>query len=176
MEVLFYDLFLWLFSCVNGEHNCVKSSRKGQSCMLCAKAKQKCVGVVWAGGNAEPSWRSKGGLSGSTEITGALTEIVKVLRLLRRDMVTGFREVVDAINKEYLAEELSEDDSEPELEMTLDELRELVAESKEREWYWEWLMETGRVRKSDEEVEEKVEEKKDEENREKGKEVEVVAE
>ena len=52
MEVFFFnDLFLWLFSCVNGEHNCVKPSRKGQSCVLCAKAKQKCVGVIWVEGN-----------------------------------------------------------------------------------------------------------------------------
>ena len=40
----------------------------------------------------------------------------------------------------------------------------------------EWLVETGRVWKSDEEVEGKVEEKRDEENVGKGKEVEVVAE
>ena len=73
-------------------------------------------------------------------------------------------------------EELSEDDSEPELEMTLDELMELAAESKEGEWYQEWLVETGRVRKTGEKGEEKVEEKWDEENVEKGKEVEVVAE
>ena len=52
-------------------------------------------------------------------------------------------------------------------------MTELAAESEEGEWYQEWLVETGRVRKSDEEVEEKAEEKKDEENRENGKEVEV---
>ena len=87
---------------MTGEHECVKSGGKGQSCALCAKAKQKCVGVVWAGGNAEPSRRSEGGSSGSAEIAEALTEIVKVLKFLRRDMVTGFGEVVNAINKEYL--------------------------------------------------------------------------
>ena len=157
---------------MNGEHDCVKSSGKGQSCVLCTKAKQKCVRVVWAGGNTELSWRSKGGSSESIEIAGALTEIVKVLRLLRRDMVTGFGEVINAIDKEYLAEE----DSEPELEMTLDELTELAVESKEGEWYQEWLVETGRVGKLDEEVEEKNEEKKEEENVGKGKEAEVVAE
>jgi hypothetical protein len=122
----------------------------------------------------EPSQRSKGGLSGSTEIAGALTEIIKVLRLLRRNMVMRFREVVDAINKEYLVEELSEDDSELELEMTLDKLTKLAAESKEGEMYWEWLVETGRVRKTGEEGEEKVEEKRDEENVEKGREAEVA--
>ena len=42
--------------------------------------------------------------------------------------------------------------------------------------HWEWLVETGRVRKSDEEVEEKVEEKKDKENVGKGKEAEVAVE
>ena len=157
---------------MNGEHDCVKSGRKGQSCMLCAKAKQKYVGVVWVGGNTELSRRSEGGSSGSMEIT----EVVKVLKFLRRDMVTGFGEVVDAIDKEYLEEELSEEDSELELEVTLGKLTDLAAESKEGEWYQEWLVETGRVRKSDEEVEEKVEEKKDEENGEKGKEVEVAVE
>ena len=106
----------------------------------------------------------------------ALTEVVKVLKFLRRDMVTGFGEVVDAIDKEYLEEELSEEDSEPELEVTPGKLMDLLAESEEGEWYREWLVETGRVRKSDEEVEEKVEEKKDEENRENGKEVEVAVE
>jgi hypothetical protein len=164
---------------VTGEHECVKSGGKGQSCALCAKAKQKCVGVVWAGGNAEPSRRSEGVSSGSAEIAGALTEIVKVLRMMRRDMVTGFGEVVDAIDKEYLEEEESDEDSEPELEVTPGELTDLAAESEEGEWYREWLVETGRVVKSDEEVEEKVEEKKDEgngENGEKGKEVEVAAE
>ena len=119
------------FSCVNGEHDCVKSGGKGQSCTLCAKAKQKCVGVVWAGGHTEPSWRSEGGSSGSAEIAEALTEIVKVLKFLRRDMVTGFGEVVDAINKEYLEEEESDEDSEPELEVTPGKLTDLVAESKE---------------------------------------------
>ena len=91
-------------------------------------------------------------------------------------MVTGFREVVDAIDKEYLEEEEEEEDSEPELEVTPGELMDLVAESKEGEWYREWLVETGRVVKLDEEIEEKVEEKKDEGNGEKGKEVEVAAE
>ena len=110
------------------------------------------------------------------EIAEALTEVVKVLKFLRRDMVTGFGEVVDAIDKEYLEEELSEEDSEPELEVTPGKLTDLVVESKEGEWYQEWLVETGRVRKSDEEVEEKVEEKKDGENVEKRKEVEVVVE
>ena len=100
-----------MFSCVNGEHECVKSGGKGQSCTLCTKAKQKCVRVVWAGGHVEPSRRSEGGSSGSTEIVEALTEVIKVLKFLRRDMVTGFREVVDAIHKEYLVEELSEEDS-----------------------------------------------------------------
>ena len=164
---------------MNGEHDCVKLGGKGQSCALCAKAKQKCVGVVWVGGNTEPSQRSEGVSSGSTEIAGALTEKVKVLRMMRRDMVTGFGEVVDAIDKEYLEEEESDGDSEPELEVTPGELMDLAAESEEGEWYWEWLVETGRVVKSDEEVEEKVEEKKDEgngENGEKGKEVEVAAE
>ena len=161
---------------MNGEHDCVKLGGKWQSCALCAKAKQKCIRVVWAGGNAEPSQRSEGGSSGSGEIAEALTEVVKVLKFLRRDMVTGFGEVVDAIDKEYLEEELSEEDSEPELEVTPGELTDLAAESEEGEWYWEWLVETGRVRKSDEEVEERVEEKKDEENGEKGKEVEVAAE
>ena len=161
---------------MNGEHDCVKLGGKGQSCTLCAKAKQKCVGVVWAGGNAEPSWRSEGGSSGSAEIVEALTEIVKVLKFLRRDMVTGMGEIVDAIDKEYLVEELSDEDSEPELEITPDELTGLVAESEEGELYREWLEETGRARKSDEEVEENVEEKWDEENVEKGKEVEVAVE
>ena len=163
---------------MNGEHDCVKSGGKGQSCALCAKAKQKCVGVVWAGGNAEQSRRSKVVSLGSMEIAGALTEIVKVFRMMRRDMVTGFGEVVDAIDKEYLEEE-SDEDSEPELEVTPGKLTDLAAESEEGEWYWEWLVETGRVVKLDEEVEEKVEEKKDEgsgENGEKGKEVEVAAE
>jgi hypothetical protein len=108
-----------------------------------------------------------------------LTEIVKVLKFLRRDMVTGFGEVVDAIDKEYLEEEEEDEDSEPELEVTPGELTDLAAESEEGEWYREWLVETGRVVKSDEEVEERVEEKKDEgngENGEKGKEVEVAAE
>ena len=118
-------------------------------------------------------------LSKKRKTAEALTEIVKVLKFLRRDMVTGFGEVVDAIDKEYLEEEESDEDSEPELEVTPGELTDLAAESKEGEWYWEWLVETGRVVKSDEEVEEKVEEKKDEvngENGEKGKEVEVAAE
>ena len=91
-------------------------------------------------------------------------------------MVTGFGEVVDAINKEYLEEEESDEDSKPELEVTPGELTDLVAESVAGEWFREWLVEMGRVVKSDEEVEEKVEEKKDEENGEKGKEVEVAAE
>ena len=164
---------------MNREHDCVKSGGKGQSCTLCTKAKQKCVGVVWAGGNAEPSWRSEGGSSGSMEIMEALTEVIKVLKFLRRDIVTGFREIVDAIDKEYLEEELSKGDREPELEVTPGELTELAVESEEGEWYREWLVETGRVVKLDEEVEEKVEEKKDEENGEngeKGKVVEVAAE
>ena len=168
---VFYDLFLWLFSCVNGEHNCVKLSGKGQSSTLCTKAKQKCVRVIWAGGNAELSRRSEGGSSGSAEITKALTEVIKVLKFLRRDMVTGFGEVVDAIDKEYLEEDWSEEDSKLELEVTPGKLTDLAVESEDGEWYWEWLVETGRVRKSDEEVEEKVEE-----NMEKGKEVEVAAE
>ena len=166
---------------MNGEHECVKLGGKGQSCTLCTKAKQKCVRVVWAGGHAEPSRRSEGGSSGSMEIAEALTEIVKVLKFLRRDIVTGFGEVVDAINKEYLEEELSEEDSKAELEVTPGELTELAVESEEGEWYQEWLVETGRVVKLDEEVEEKVEEKmdeekKDEENGGNGKEVEVVVE
>ena len=161
---------------MNGEHDCIKSSGKGQFCMLYTKAKQKCIGVVWAGGNTELIWRSKRGSSGSTEIVGALTEVVKVLRLLRRDMVNGFREVVDTLKKEYLAEELLEEDSELELELTQDELTELAAESEEGELYQEWLVETRRVRKSDEEVEGEIEEKKDEKNVGKGKEVEVVVE
>ena len=114
---------------MNGEHDCVKTSGKGQSCTLCAKAKQKCIGVVWVGGNVELSQRSKGGLLGSVEIARALTEIVKVLRLLRRDIVMGFREVVDTINKKYLAEELSDEHSEPELEITPDGLMGLAVES-----------------------------------------------
>ena len=118
----------------------------------------------------------QGGLIRKCRDCGALTEIVKVLRLLRRDMVTGFGEVIDAINKEYLAEELSEEDSELELEMTPDELTELATESEEEEWYQEWLVETGRMRKLGEEGEEKVEEKQDEENMEKGKKAEVAAE
>ena len=137
---------------------------KGQSCALCTKAKQKCVGVVWAEGNVELSRRSEGGLLGSAEIVGALTEIVKVLRLMRRDMVVGFGEVVDAIDKDYLVEGLSEEDSEPELEITPDELTELAAESEEGEMYREWLVETGRVRETGEEGEEKVDEKQDEED------------
>ena len=161
---------------MNGEHECVKSGGKGQSCVLCAKPKRKCVRVVWAGGHMELSWRSEGGSSGSAEIMEALTEIIKVLKLLRRDLVTGFGEVVDAIDKEYLEEELSDEDSEPELEVIPGELMELAAESEEGEWYREWLVETGRLVKSDEQVEEKVEEKKDEVNGEKGKEVEVAAE
>ena len=72
---VFYNLFLWLFSCVNGEHECVKLGGKGQSCTLCTKVKQKCVGVVWVGGHAEPSRRSEGGSSGSAEIVEALSEI-----------------------------------------------------------------------------------------------------
>ena len=130
---------------MNGEHECVKSGGKGQSCALCAKVKQKCIGVVWAGGNAELSRRSEGGSSGSVEIMEALTEVIKVLKFLRRDMVTGFREVVNAINKEYLEENLSEEDSELELEVTLGELTDLAAESEEGEWYQEWMVETGRV-------------------------------
>ena len=102
---------------------------------------------------------------------GALTEIVKVLRLMRRDMVVGFGEVVDVIDKVYLVEELSDEDSKLELEMTPDELTELAAESEEGEMYREWLVETGRVMKTGEEGEEKVEK-----NGEKGKEVEVVVE
>ena len=137
---------------MNGEHDCVKSGGKGQSCALCAKAKQKCVRVVWAGGNAEQSQRSKGVSLGSMEIAEALTEIVKVLRMMRRDMVTGFGEVVDTIDKEYLESEESEEDSELELEVTLGKLMDLAAESEEGEWYQEWLVETGRVVKSDEEV------------------------
>ena len=133
---------------MNGEHDCVKSGSQGQSCVLCAKAKQKCIRVVWVGGNTELSWRSEGGSSGSAEIAEALTEIVKVLKFLRRDMVTGFREVVNAISKEYLEEDLSEQDSELELEVTPGELTDLAAESKEGEWYLEWLVETGRVVKS----------------------------
>ena len=164
------------FSCVNGGHDCIKLSGKGQSCMLCAKAKQKCIGVVWVGGNAELSWRSKGGSSGSVEIVGALTEIVKVLRFLRRDMVTGFGEVVDALNKEYLAEYLSEEDSEPELEVTLEELMELEAESKEGKFYLEWLVETGRVWRSDEELGGEIKENKGGKNLGKDKETEIVAE
>jgi hypothetical protein len=42
--------------------------------------KQKCIRVVWGGGNAEPTQRSEGGSSGGMEIVEALTEIVKVLR------------------------------------------------------------------------------------------------
>ena len=110
------------------------------------------------------------------EIAEALTEVIKVLKFLRRDMVTGFREVVNAIDKEYLEEDFSEEDSEPELEVTLDKLMDLAAESEEGEWYWEWLVETGRVRKTGEEGEEKVEEKQDEEDVGKGKEVKVVVE
>ena len=128
------------------------------------------------GGNTELSWRSEGGSSGSMEIAEALTEVVKVLKFLRRDMVTEFREVVDAIDKEYLAEELSEEDGKLELEVTPDKLTHLAAESEEGVWYQEWLVETGRVRKLDKGGEEKVEEKWDEENVEKGKEAEVAAE
>ena len=62
-----------------------------------------------------------------------------------------------------MVEELSEAGSEPELEMTPDELMELAAESKEGELYQKWLVETGRVRKSGEEVEGEIEEKNDEE-------------
>ena len=58
------------------------------------------------------------------------------------------------------------------MEVTPGELTDLAAESEEGEWYQEWLVETGRVEKSDEEVEEK----KDEENGEKGKGVKVAAE
>ena len=91
-------------------------------------------------------------------------------------MVVGFGEVIDVINKEYLVGEFSEEDSKPELEMTLDKLMELAAESEEGEMYREWLVETGRVRETGEEGEEKVDEKQDEEDVGKGKEVEVVAE
>ena len=69
--------------------------------MLCTKVKQKCVRVVWAGGNAELTQRSEGGSSWSMEITKALTKVVKVLKFLRRDMGTGFGEIVNALNKEY---------------------------------------------------------------------------
>ena len=143
---------------MSGEHDCVKSSGKGQSCMLCTKVKQKCIRVVWAGGHAEPTWRSQGGSSGSVEIAEALTEVVKVLKFLRWNMVTSMGEIVDALDKEYMVE-LSEEDSKPELEVTPGELMDLAAESKEGEWYWEWLVETGKVRKLGEEGEEKVEEK-----------------
>ena len=60
------------------------------------------------------------------------------------------------------------------MELTLDELTELAVEPEEGELYQEWLVETGRVQKLDEELEGEVEEKKDEENVGKGKEVEVV--
>ena len=68
---------------------------------------------------------------------------------------------------------MSEEDSELEVELTPDKLMELAAESEEGELYWEWLVETGRVQKSDEELKGEVEEKKDEENVGKGKEAEV---
>ena len=124
----------------------------------------------------EPTQRSEGGSSGSTEIVEALTKVVKVLKFLRQDMVMGMGEIVDALDKEYMVEELSEEDSKLELEVTPDKLMDLAAESEEGEWYWKWLVETGKMRKSDEEVEEKVEEKQDEEDVGKGKEVEVAAE
>ena len=149
--------------------------------VYCAQRLNRSVRVVWAGSNMELTQWSKGGSSGSVEIAEALTEVVKVLKFLRRDMVMGFEEIVNALNKEYMAEDLLEADSELELELTPDELTELAEESKEGEFkegelYQEWLVETGRVRKSGEEVEEKVEEKWDEENAGKGKEGEVVVE
>ena len=48
-------------------------------------------------------------------------------------MVTGFGEVVDAIDKEYLEEELSDEDSELELEVTPGKLMDLAVESEEGE-------------------------------------------
>ena len=70
----------------------------------------------------DPSQRSVGGLSGSVEITGALTKAVKVLKFLKRNVVTEFEEVVDVFNKKHLVEGLSEEDSKLELEVTPDEL------------------------------------------------------
>jgi hypothetical protein len=67
-------------------------------------------------------------------------------------MVMGFREIVNAIDKKYLVEELLEVDSKPELELTPDKLMELAAEAKEGKLYWEWLVKTGRVWKLDEEL------------------------
>ena len=112
-------------------------------CLAKLQANKKCIEeqeaelIVWAEGNMEPSQRSVGGLSGSVEITGALTEAVKVLKFLKRNVVTEFEEVVDVFNKEHLVEGLSEEDSELELEVTPDELTELAMESEEGEWYWE---------------------------------------
>ena len=127
--------------CVTGGHLCTKSKGKAFSCAPCAKAKQKCEGVAWFGSVAGPSPKSEGGSSGSTEIVGALTDIVSVLRQMKNELESIWEVVDDRYNAE---ESVSESDSEEELVMDQEELAELAAEGSVFEGFRAWVVETGR--------------------------------
>jgi hypothetical protein len=128
------------FRCITGRHICVKSKGKAFSCTPCAKAKQKCEGVAWFGAVAGASRKSEGEVvsSGSTEITGPLTDIVSVLRQIRNELES----VRDAVDDRFNVEaQVSEPDSDEELEV--DQV-ELAAEGTIFEGFRMWLVETGR--------------------------------
>jgi hypothetical protein len=102
--------------------------------VVCSKAKQKCVGAVWAG--------ASGVSSGSAEIVAALTEIVSVMKEMK-DELANIREAVEDRFDDLAAE--SESDSEGgDLELDQGELAELEAEETCFEGYQTWVVETGK--------------------------------
>jgi hypothetical protein len=132
----------------------------------CAKVKQRCVGVRWVGNIAGLSGDSERRPSEDVEVVEALAEIVKVLKGLRRELVTSLGEIVNAIDKECVptAEE-SEVDSDKDLEMEMDKHMGMVEEATN---YQAWLAEMGRLdgslsEEEEEEEEENEKEKEDEE-------------
>jgi hypothetical protein len=102
--------------------------------MICSKAKQKCVGAVWA--------RASGGSSGSAEIVVALTEIVSVMREMNEELA-NIREVVEDRFNGPAAESESESEG-GDMELDQGELAELKAEKTCFEGYRAWAVEMGK--------------------------------
>jgi hypothetical protein len=102
--------------------------------VVCSKAKQKCVGAVWAG--------ASGGSSGSAEIVAALTEIVSVMREINEELANIREAVEDRFNGPAM--ESKSESKGGDMELDQGELAELEAEKTCFEGYRAWAVETGK--------------------------------
>jgi hypothetical protein len=127
-----------LFRCTTNDIACIKGTTRGKSCLVCAKAKQKCEGATFP--KVEKSVGSDAVAAGAEAIVAALADIAKVLRGVRSDLQGLTLAVEDRWGGEGddKFEEGSSDDGEDEdkdYEAELSELREEMMQ------YWEFIWE-----------------------------------